>query len=90
MNVAPLPSYLLDRNDPANQNQTSPTAGGEKSVMSAVDQLILAADSQRMAPLFPINAAQTLVGATAGVNAQMWLSKFMADRQIINQDYCVR
>lgn len=61
----------------------------ENPAMEAAEAVMVSADMQRMAPLTPIDAAQTIVAPSAAMNAENWLNKFFVNRKILDSDYCV-
>ena len=61
----------------------------QNPAVEAAQAVMVSADMQRMLPLTPIDAAQTIVGPSAAMNASNWLNKFFINRKILDSDYCV-
>jgi hypothetical protein len=61
----------------------------QNPVMEAAQAVMVSADMQRMAPLTPLDAAQTIVAPSAAMNAENWVNKLLINRKILDSDYCV-
>ena len=72
---------------PRSQTLTNPAMEAAEAVQA--EAIMVSADTQRMAPLTPIDAAQTIVAPSAAINASNWLQKFFVNRKILDSDYCV-
>ena len=61
----------------------------QNSTLTAARAIMVGADRQRMPPLTPVDAAQTIVAPSAAIKAQNWINTFIETRKILDSDYCV-